>query len=89
MAGNATHPQLHDVLRTLEPEARARLVTELECGLLRGDEYPGSQLVLTELRRIFGRADEPLPRVGNPYRLFFRTFEPFLVNRPDGYNQAN
>jgi hypothetical protein len=87
--GKPTREQLHDVLRTLAPDARARLVTELERGLLRGDEVPGCQIVLKELRRSFGRADEPLPRVGNPSRLFFRTFEPFLVNAPDAHNQSN
>jgi hypothetical protein len=89
MAGKAARAQLHGLLRTLGPDARARLVTELERGLLRGDEVPGSQLVLTEIRRLSARSDEPLPRVGNPSRLFFRSFEPFLVNRADGYNQAN
>jgi hypothetical protein len=67
----------------------AGLVIELERGLLRGEEFPGYQIVLAELRRIFAQSDEPVPRVGNPARLFFRTFEPFLVDAPEGAGQAN
>jgi hypothetical protein len=81
MAGEALSiEQLRDFLRPLRPEVRALLVAELERGLLRGDEIPGCQLVLNELRYMIRQSGDPLPRVGNPARLFFRTFEPFLVN---------
>jgi hypothetical protein len=81
MAGDALSiEQLRDFLRPLKPEARALLVTELERSLLRGDAIPGCQLVLNELRDMIRQSGHPLPRVGNPARLFFRTFEPFLVD---------
>jgi hypothetical protein len=81
MAGEALSiEQLRDFLRPLKPEVRAQLVAELERGVLRGDEIPGCQLVLRELRRMIVQSGQPLPRVGSPARLFFRLFEPFLVN---------
>jgi hypothetical protein len=81
--------QLRDFLRPLRPDVRARLVAELERGLLRGDEIPGCQLVLRELRRLIHQSGHPVPRVGNPQRLFFRTFEPFLVDDARGHKQGN
>ena len=90
MAGKALGPeQLRDFLRPLKPEVRAHLVTELERSLLRGDEIPGCQLVLNELRHMIRQSGDPLPRVGNPQRLFFRTFEPFLVDDARGHKQGN
>jgi hypothetical protein len=81
--------QLRDFLRPLKPEVRAQLVGELERSLLRGDEIPGCHLVLNELRRLIRQSGDPLPRVGNPQRLFFRTFEPFLVDDARGQKQGN
>jgi hypothetical protein len=81
--------QLKEFLQPLERDVRARLVSELERSMLRGDAVAGCQLVLGELRRITRRTGEPMPRVGNPPRLFFRTFEPFLVNDPALCDQGN
>jgi hypothetical protein len=89
MAGDGLSTQLREFLRPLKPEERAVLLSKLERGLLRGDDIPGCQLVVNELRRMIGQSDHLLPRVGNPPRLFFRTFEPFLVNDPDAHNQGN
>jgi hypothetical protein len=76
--------RLRDYLRNLKPEARSMLVQELERGLLRGDDNPGNQFVLEELRRTIRAAAQPVPRIGDAARLFFTPFEPFLFDgRPD------
>jgi hypothetical protein len=72
--------RLRDYLLTLKPEALSLLVTELERGLLRGDDMPGAELVLNELRRTLRETGQRVPRVGNPARLFYRPLEPFLVD---------
>jgi hypothetical protein len=72
--------RLRDYLRTLKPEARAMLVTELERGMLRGDEAGGNEFVLQELRRTIRAAGQPVPRIGDAARLFFAPLEPFLID---------
>ena len=67
-------------LRELKPSSRAMLVSELERGLLRGDDMPGAELVLQELRRAIREAGRQSQRVGNLPRLFFQPLEPFLVD---------
>ena len=67
-------------LRQLSPEARALLIAELERALLRGDEVPGGDVVLQELRRAARESGEQSPRIDNAARLFFRSLEPFLVD---------
>jgi hypothetical protein len=76
--------RLREYLRTLKPGARALLVQELERSLLRGDESPGDEFVLEELRRTIRAAAQPVPRIGDAARLFFKPLEPFLIdNRVD------
>ena len=72
--------RLRDYLRTLKPEARAMLVTELERGMLRGDEAAGNEFVLQELRRTIRAAGQTVPRIGDAARLFFAPLEPFLID---------
>ncbi len=72
--------RLLEYLGSLKPEARALLIAELERGLLRGDEMPGTDLVLQQLRRTLRDSDRPPPRIGNPARLFFMPLEPFIVD---------
>jgi hypothetical protein len=72
--------RLRDYLRTLKPEARAMLVTELERGMLRGDEAAGNEFVLQELRRTIRAAGQAVPRIGDAARLFFAPLEPFLID---------
>ena len=81
-SGVATVERLRQFLRELKPEARTLLIAELERSLLRGDtdEIPGAQLVLQELRAIIREQREPVPRIGNSARLFFKPLEPFLVD---------
>jgi hypothetical protein len=79
--------RLRDYLGQLKPEARALLIAELERGLLRGDDIPGTDLVLQELRRTLRDLQQPPPRIGNPARLFFKPLEPFLVD--DGFGHSH
>lgn len=72
--------RLRDYLRELKPEARAMLVGELERGLLAAEEVPGTDLVLRELRRSLRHAGDDPARTDAAARLFFRPFEPFLVD---------
>ena len=54
-------------------------MAELERGVLRGEDMPGAELVLQELRR--DARDNARPkRPGNLARLFFQPLEPFLVD---------
>jgi hypothetical protein len=71
-------------LRQLSLEARALLIAELERALLRGDEVPGGDVVLQELRRAARESGEQSPRIDNAARLFFRSIEPFLVDDTAG-----
>jgi len=72
--------RLRDYLRELKPEARALLMAELDRARLRGEEVPAADLILQELRRTAPANAEPPPRIGDPARLFFAFFEPFLVD---------
>jgi hypothetical protein len=72
--------RLRAYLRTLSPAARTLLIAELERGLLRGEDVAGAELVLEELRRSIRAAGQPMPRLGEPARLFFAPLEPFLID---------
>jgi len=77
--------RLRQFLRDLSPEARNLLMTELERGLLRGEETPGAELVLQELRRDARDLARPR-RPGSLSRLFFQPLEPFLVDDSATHN---
>jgi hypothetical protein len=70
--------RLRDYLRELNPQAQAMLVRAIERGSLRRDGIPGADLILEALRPSLRRTGPS--RIGNPARVFFRTFEPFLVD---------
>jgi len=74
--------RLREYLRALKPEARSLLIQELERNLLRGEENPGNDLVLTELRNAVRAVSQPVTRIGDAARLFFAPVEPFLVDGP-------
>jgi len=80
MAGADTIERLQLFLRELSPQARGMLIAEFERSLLRGDDLSGADLVLQELRRIARDQREGAPRIGHSARLFFKPFEPFLVD---------
>src|ERR1700733_1508323 len=74
--------RLREYLRALKPEARSLLIQELERNLLRGEENPGNDLVLAELRNAVRAVAQPVTRIGDAARLFFAPVEPFLVDGP-------
>ena len=72
--------QLRQYLRELPPGARALLIAELERAVLRGEEIPGGDMLLQEVRAAVRESGERAPRIGNPARLFFHPVEPFLTD---------
>lgn len=76
--------RLRDFLRELKPEARALLMNELERAAAKGNNLPGGELVLRELRALITPVSNPPPRVQRPSRLFFQFFEPFLTSAAEG-----
>jgi hypothetical protein len=84
MAGAETIERLRQYLSALSPRARALLIDEFERSLLRGDETAESDLVLQQLRGITREQRDGASSIGHCARLFFKPFEPFLVDdRPD------
>ncbi len=79
MADGLLVERLRQFLNELPANARALLMAELERGLLRGEDMPGAELVLQELRRD-ARDHSRAKRPGNLARLFFQPLEPFLVD---------
>lgn len=83
MASAETIERLKQFLRELSPKSRAMLTGELERALLRGDEGElGAELILRQLRLIASEQRNGTPRTDHAARLFFRPFEPFLVDEP-------
>jgi hypothetical protein len=72
--------RLREYLRELPPGARALLITELERAVLRGEDIPGGDMLLQEVRTVVRAAGDQVPRIGNPARLFFRPVEAFLTD---------
>lgn len=72
--------RLREYLRELTPQTHAMLVGALERSLMRDEEVPGCDLVLRELRRSMRHGGQALERIDHSARLFFRPFEPFLVD---------
>ena len=56
------------------------LAAELERARLRGENPPGADMILEELRAETRDTGRKLPRLGNAQRLFFAPVEPFLVD---------
>jgi len=80
MAEAVPNEKLRQYLRELTPEARALLAAELERARLRGEDPPGADMILEELRADTRDTGRKLPRLGNAQRLFFAPIEPFLVD---------
>jgi hypothetical protein len=85
MADGLLVERLRRYLKDLSPEARTLLMTELERGLLRGEDMPGAELVLQELRRNARDVVRP-KRPGTLARLFFQPLEPILVDDSATHN---
>jgi hypothetical protein len=78
--GGTTVDRLREFLRGLTSEARAKLIAELERRVLRGEHDAATDLILTELRQMMRENREGTPRQNAASRLFFKLFEPFLVD---------
>jgi hypothetical protein len=72
--------RLRQYLSELTVPARALLIAELERSILRGDEMPGADLVLQELRRTMRDNGRTVARTGNAARAFFLPLEAFIVD---------
>ncbi|MEA2936846.1 MAG: hypothetical protein QOC56_350 [Alphaproteobacteria bacterium] len=79
--------RLREYLRELPKGARALLIAELERAASRGEDIPGGDALLQEVRRLMRDPGEPAPRFGNPAELFFRPIEPFLVDDDPAHKQ--
>ena len=80
---SAVHPVLAYV-RQLTASVRSHLLVELERLQMAGEEIPGSDILLRQLRTEFlqGDSSEKAPdQDKSPKRYFFQPTEPFLVNR--------
>jgi hypothetical protein len=55
-------------------------MAELERAVLRGDEIPGGDMLLKEVRAAVRESDAQAPRIDAPARAFFRPLEPFLID---------
>jgi hypothetical protein len=67
--------------RRLTPQARSSLLVEIERKQLYGEDTPGSDILLAELRAEFRYSGQSLNRTGNPSRHFFKPIEALLVDR--------
>lgn len=78
--------RIQTYLRQLTSQARGRLLAEIERLKMCGDETPGFDLILHELRTEFTKNGQNI-RIGNPSPYFFQPLEPFLVERaPENIN---
>jgi hypothetical protein len=76
---------LKGYLRQLTPPTRARLLAEVERLRQSGEDVPGAEIILAELRT--DRPDapaeaQPVDKLDPPGRHFFRVLDPYLTNRP-------
>jgi hypothetical protein len=78
--GSLPAERLRGYLRQLPPASRALLIAELERALLRGDDVPGGDLLLQEVRSALRESGQQGARLSPAARLFFRPLEPFLVD---------
>jgi len=74
--------QIRAYLGGLTPQARTSLLVEIERMQLYGEEVPGADLMLAELRAEFRKSGMSSDRAGNPSRHFFKPMEGLFVDRP-------
>jgi hypothetical protein len=94
-AGGVPVERLREYLRQLPPSAQSLLALELERAASRGDDSPGGEVLLREVRCFargssavvpntstsnFGNSSLGDPNVGDPVSLFFRPLTPFLID---------
>jgi hypothetical protein len=73
--------EVRTYLGRLTPQARGSLLVEIERKLLYGEDVPGSDILLAELRAEFRKSGQSSDRVGNPSRYFFKPIEALFVDR--------
>jgi hypothetical protein len=73
---------LKGYLRQLSPQTRSRLLAEIERLRQSGEDVPGGDLLLGELRAEFRQDGRAIERLDQPARHFFRPLEPYLTDRP-------
>src|SRR5260221_959940 len=78
--GGAPVERLRGYLLQLPAAKRALLIAELERALLRGEDVPGGDLLLREVRGSVRETGHRAPRLGPAARLFFQPLEPFLID---------
>jgi hypothetical protein len=78
--GTSPVERLRQYLREISPEARALLLRELERAALSGEQFPGLDLILDELRKEQRDSNQSHERLEAPDRRFFLPIEPFLVD---------
>ncbi len=79
-AGASTAERLRKFLREMSPAACAMLLRELEKGSLTGENFPGFELILEELRQQQRGSAPSSPRIEGLDRRFFQPLTPFLVD---------
>ena len=72
---------LKGYLRQLSPQTRSRLLAEVERLRQSGEDVPGGDLLLGELRAEFRQDGRAFERLDQPARHFFRPLEPYLTDR--------
>ena len=78
--------RIQTYLEKLSSQARGRLLAEIERLKMCGDETPGLDEILTELRAEFRKNGQNV-RAANPSPYFFQPLEPLLVDRaPENIN---
>ena len=85
--GGPPAERLRGYLLQLPPAKRALLIAELESALLRGDDVPGGDLLLQEVRSSVRETGLRGPRIVPAARLFFRPLQPFLTEDQPDHNQ--
>ena len=83
---DAPTSRVQKYLRQLSSQARGRLLAEIERLKLCGDDTPGLDVILSELRAEFRKNGQNV-RAANPSPYFFQPLEPLLVDRaPENIN---
>jgi hypothetical protein len=83
---DAPTSRVQKYLRQLSSQARGRLLAEIERLKLCGDDTPGLDVILSELRTEFRKNGQNV-RAANPSPYFFQPLEPLLVDRaPENIN---
>src|SRR5215471_1328131 len=85
---------LRGYLRQLSPQTRSKLLAEVERLRQSGDDLPGADIILAELRTDAAPPPDPkadakaaIERLDPPARYFFKPVEPYLTDRkPDRAN---